>query len=97
VNPSRPGHIEVVIDELALSGVAPGDRQRVAAALGEQLRRSLVQGGLPRAWQPSRGEASVDLPRTAGGALAPRSGSSPEALGGAIARAVYHPQQRGRG
>ena len=70
--------IEVRIDELALDGVRPTDRERVAEAASRELTRLL---GTSNAW--AGGPASVDVDA---GELARGSGTTPDALGVDVAR-----------
>jgi hypothetical protein len=73
--------VEVRIDELALDGVSPVDRDRVADSVTRELER-LLDGAAGR----------IDGPGTAvainAGEVAP-VGRDPDALGAAIARAIH--------
>ena len=40
----RPARIELIIDELVLDGVAPGDRYRVAEQLQHDIETALMSG-----------------------------------------------------
>lgn len=82
--PSRPDAIDLHIEELVLHGFAPGDRQRIGAAITAELRRLLAERGLPAALA---GSASID--RLDGGAYQAAPGATPEAVGAQVAQAVY--------
>ena len=41
----RPARIELIIDELILEGVAPGDRYRVAEQVQRDIETALLSGG----------------------------------------------------
>ena len=43
-----PSAIELHIEELVLYGFAPGDRDRIAAALEQELTRLLTEQGVPQ-------------------------------------------------
>ena len=73
--------IEVRIDELALDGVQPTDREGVAEATSRELTRLL---GTSNAW--AGGPTSVDVDADE---LARGGGTTPDALGVDVARAVH--------
>ncbi len=79
----KPAHIRLHIDELVLEGFEPGDRDRIAAAVEDELGRLLTEGvtegGLPG---PSRDV--VD-----GGQFSVPSAARPEAVGEQVARTLY--------
>jgi hypothetical protein len=72
--------VEVRIDELALEGVGPLDRDRVAEAASREITRLLGERG---DW--AGGAVAVDV---GAASLEPRGGA-PEDLGSAIGRAVH--------
>ena len=78
----KPREIEVHIEELVLHGYAPGQRRDVGDALEPELRRLLVERGIPRAWQVS--PEKIDAVAIQDGAQA-----KPATAGEQIARAVY--------
>jgi hypothetical protein len=82
--PSTQPALDLQIEELVLHGFAPGDRQRIGAAIAGELRRLLAEQGLPPAL--ARG-GQVD--RMDGGAFSAAPGATAEATGAQIARAVY--------
>ena len=69
--------VELRIDELALEGVAPADRQRVAASATRELERILA--ARPE-WSGASGATVVSEPV---------GGGTPEAIGVALARALH--------
>jgi hypothetical protein len=78
----RPPNVALRIDELVLHGFAPGDRQRIAAAVQREMTRLVAAGGVPQAWTASP-------PALRGQPLAAPHGAGPHAIGAAIARSVY--------
>ena len=72
--------VEVRIDELALEGVGPLDRNRVAAAATRELERLLGERG---AW--AGGATTVDV---GAGTLEP-AGAGADEVGAAIGKAVH--------
>lgn len=79
--------IEIVIDELVVRGLAPGEAQLTRAGL--EARLTELAGSEPGR-VPSRAEASRLLPPVTAPA------GSPRALGGAVAGAVWGAIQPGR-
>jgi hypothetical protein len=69
--------VALEIDELALAGVEAADRERVAAAATRELERLLA--ARPE-WSVPGGEIAV---------VGPLHGSSPEAIGVALAQALH--------
>lgn len=76
--------IAIHIDELLLSGFAPGARGRIAAALVAELTRLLSEEGVPPALLHSATVDDID-----GGAFRLDPGARPETLGNRIAGAIY--------
>lgn len=74
------GGIELHIEELVLHGFAPGDRQRIGAAVAQELARLLATGPLTR-------HESVD--RVEAGTFRVPRGAKPAAVGAQIAGAIY--------
>ncbi len=72
--------VEVHIDELALDGVLPADRERVAEAASRELTRLLAASN---AWEGGPASVDVEAAELAAG------GATPEALGAGVARAVH--------
>jgi hypothetical protein len=77
-------NIELHIERLVLHGIAPGERYRVGAAVERELARLIEERGVPD--QLTRGG---DVARLDGGSFAIEPGMAADALGAAIARAVY--------
>ena len=71
--------VEVVIDDLVLSGFAPADRDRIAAAASRELER-LLEARPEWAGVPS--EVAVT-------SLGVGPGASPEVVGAEVARALH--------
>jgi hypothetical protein len=82
-NTDRP-NIELHIEELVLDGFAPGDRQRIGAAVQHELARLLAERGAPPGWE--QGGAGA---RMGAGTMRLTAGAKPEAIGAQVARAVY--------
>ncbi len=82
-HPVRPS-IKLQVDELVLHGFAPGDRQRISAAVERELERLLSERGLPANLQQGG-----DRPVLNGGSFAVRPNARPEAIGAQVARAIY--------
>ena len=79
----RPARVELRVERLVLEGVRPGDRERVAAAFARELSR-LVAGRVPAAFAQGGRITALDA-----GPFTLASGTTPEAAGAGIARAVY--------
>jgi hypothetical protein len=77
-------NIELHIEELVLSGFAPGDRYRIGEAVEHELTRLLDEQGTP----PSLAQRS-DIARLDGGAFEVTTGSGAEAIGVQVGQAVY--------
>lgn len=78
--------IDLRIDSLILDGVAPGDRERVAASVRAELTRLLSERGLPGV--AGRGSDSHAVERVDAGTVSSRS-PGPAGVGTAVARAIY--------
>jgi hypothetical protein len=76
--------VVVHIEELVLDGFVPGDRDRIADALKQELARMMSGGGPPGILK-----TSLALERIDGGQLKINVGSRPQATGTQIAQAVY--------
>lgn len=78
------GGIDLTIDELVLHGAAPGDEQRIAAAVRGELDRLLRESGLPSAFTAGRDLSYVD-----GGTHLLARNATAESVGAQVAEAVY--------
>ena len=76
--------VAIQIDELLLTGFAPGDRGRIATALADELTRLLREEGVPPALLHGGSFDAVD-----GGAFRLIPGARPEWVGRRIAGALY--------
>lgn len=79
-----PSQLEVLIEQLVLHGVAPGDRQLIGAAVQQELTRLFAEQGVPRLLMQG---GAID--RLDGGRLEVVAGAEPEGMGVQIAQAVY--------
>jgi hypothetical protein len=77
-------NIDLHIEKLVLYGVAPGDRGRVGAAVERELARLIEEQGVPPGLTHGGGAARIDA-----GSLTIAPGMAADALGAAIAQAVY--------
>ncbi len=77
-------NVELHIERLILHGVAPGERYRVGAAVERELARLIEESGLPDQLTQGGARARLDA-----GSFAIDPGMPADALGAAIARAVY--------
>jgi hypothetical protein len=75
--------IDLHIDELALHGFEPADRELIAAAVERALLRLLTERGLPPRLAQG-GVAQID-----GGSFEVAPGSGAEAIGAQVAQAIY--------
>jgi hypothetical protein len=80
----KPMNIELHIEELALHGFAPGDRHRIAEAVGRELQRLLAEQGAPAMFS-----AAVDTARIDAGTFNLKPNANSEMIGAQIAQAVY--------
>lgn len=80
----KPVNVELHIEELVLQGFAPGDHDRIGAAVERELTRLLAGQSVP-GWLTRGGE----IARLDAGAFEMRSDSSAETIGGQVAQAVY--------
>ena len=78
----RRPDVALSIDELVLHGFAPGDRQRIAAAMQREMTRLSSAHGVPDSWHASPPVLQAP-PITAA------HDARPHAVGAAIARSVY--------
>ncbi len=79
----NPHEVEVHIEELVLHGFSPTSRSHMADELEAELRRLLLQRGIPGAWQNSP-------QKLAAGAVTATRQTSPGTAGARIAHAIYH-------
>jgi len=79
-----PLSIRLHIEELVLNGFAPGDRQRIGAAVEQELVRLLAERPLPAALAQGRPRERVD-----GGSFRLATGAKPGAVGAQIAGAIH--------
>lgn len=77
-------NIDLHIEELILPGLAPGDRQRIAGAVQDELVRLLAGNNLPEVF-----ERGGELQQLNGGSFAVRTGEKPESIGIRIGRKVF--------
>ena len=80
----KPASVELRIEELVLHGFGAGDRYRIGEAAERELSRLFAEQGPPPSLAQGRGTARLD-----GGAFTIDPGSTPEATGTQVARAVY--------
>ncbi len=78
--------IDLHIDNLILEGVAPGDRERVAASVRANLTRLLSERGLPGGATGAGEPAVVDC--VDAGVVRVRD-AGPAAVATAVARTIY--------
>lgn len=77
-------NIDLHVEELILLGFAPGDRQRIAEAIQNELTRLLSGENVLPALEKDR-----ELPRLDGESFVMRAGERPESIGARIGQAVY--------
>jgi len=77
-------NIDLHIEELILVGFAPGDRQRIAEAVQEELARLLRENKLPAVL-----EQGGAIPRLNAGSFTVRTGEKPEFIGRHIGEMLY--------
>ena len=80
---TRP-RIDVHIEELVLEGFAPADRHRIGDAVERHLARLLAGPGAARQLAGGGEVARLDA-----GSFRVTRGSTPEAIGAQVARAIY--------
>ena len=80
----KPVNVELHVEELVLQGFAPGDHDRIGAAVERELTRLLAGQSVP-GWLTGGGEVA----RLNAGAFEMRPDSSAEATGSQVAQAVY--------
>jgi hypothetical protein len=81
--------VKVHIDELVLHGLAPADRQRIAAAVERELAQLMAEGRAPQ-WRQNPPE----LDRISGGVFQVNAGAKPQTAGTEIARAIFRTLRR---
>lgn len=79
----QPPDIDLRIDELVLDGFRPEDRQRIAAALGQELRRAFAERGIPECLLAGGAIERVDAR-----SFAATTSSPPRTIGIQLARAL---------
>ena len=79
-----PQQIELHIEELALHGFAPGERQSIGEAVQQELTRLIAARGLPASLMQG-GEVA----RLNGGSFNVVPGAPARAIGAQVAQAVY--------
>ncbi len=77
-------NVRLDVDQLVLHGLPPGDRLRIAAAVEQELTRSLAGRGLPAALRNAGTRQRIDA-----GELRLEAGAPAERTGAHIARAVH--------
>ncbi|MEQ8152114.1 MAG: hypothetical protein ABRQ30_03785 [Smithellaceae bacterium] len=77
-------NIDLHIEELILFGFAPGDRQRIAEAVQEELARLLRENKLSAVL-----EQGGEFSRLNCGSFTVRTGERPESIGRHIGEALY--------
>lgn len=77
-------NVDVHIEELILHDSAPGDRERVGAALRRELERLIAERGLSHSLLKGAEISSFD-----GGTFHAAHGAAAETLGVGIAQAVF--------
>jgi hypothetical protein len=80
----KPGSVELHIEELVLHSFEPGDRHRIGEAAERELSRLFTEQGTPPSLTRGHEIARVD-----GGTFEAKQGSTVEAVGAQVARAVY--------
>ena len=80
----RPANVELHIEELVLHGFAPGDRHRIADAVGRELARLFAERGVPANFLNN-----FESPRLDAGSFNFAPASTPETVGAEVARALY--------
>jgi hypothetical protein len=90
--------LEIMLDELIISGMSAADAQRLYAAIEGELARLFAEQGIPPALaQPAAGESGGNLSlgvdnieaATAHATPGHAAGSSANAVGSAVAVAIY--------
>jgi len=79
-----PAAVELHIEELVLTGFAPGDRYPIGDAVERELARLLADRGVPGV-----DGASIALDKVDAGKFKVAQGARPQAIGGQIAEKVY--------
>ena len=87
-DPLLPNAIELHIDELVLHGFAPGDRERIGAAVQRELARLVAEQGTPDSWKQSGEIEDLDA-----GKFNLRA-NKPDIVGVQIAQAVHRSMSR---
>ena len=79
-----PRALDLRIEELVLHGFRPEDRQRIVAALNQELTRAFAEQGIPE-----RLLAGGDIDRLDAGSFTAAAGAAPHTIGTQLARALY--------
>lgn len=77
-------NVHLQIEELILHGFTPADRQRIGAAVEEELTRLLVEQGVP----PTLANGGL-LARLDGGSFSVSATAKPQQIGRQVAQAIY--------
>ena len=80
----KPKNINLHIEELVLHGFAPGDRHRIGDAVEQELRRLLIEQGVPASLARQGIADRIDAGKFE---MAPEARA--ERVGVQVARAVY--------
>lgn len=80
----KPANIELHIEELVLHGFAPGDRYLIGEAVERELARLFIEQDVPPSFAHNIEAARIDA-----GAFHVVPDSKAEAVGVAVAQAVY--------
>jgi hypothetical protein len=83
-SPAPPAAVEFHIEELVLRGFAPKDRFRIADAIEGELRRLIIQGGLP-----AMAGSPASIERLDAGGFPLVAGDGPDRVGFGVARKIY--------
>jgi hypothetical protein len=80
----KPNNIQLHIENLVLHGFAPGDRDRIAAAVQQELTRLMTEQGLSATLTGGNSLERVD-----GGSFAMAANARAEGIGAQIAQSIY--------
>jgi hypothetical protein len=80
----RPKNINLHIEELVLHGFAPGDRHRIGDAVERELRRLLIEQGVPASLTREGSSDRIDA-----GSFDFAPGTKAETIGVHVAKVLY--------